>query len=187
MFSNYTTLKPAERYGRAYVGIFAGATDEDAIKLKHADPSVGGFLPVWKGLLAKGEADVQDCPFIWKYDGVEYTSSCVAFEKNIILANAVIGHWNTLNRTPKNSPDLRLKEGVAILHHLIQSNGLDEDETRPADERLLPEIVRRDYLKNLQKGMFSLALAKEADEIVPHSATDHHAIANLRGYATKVS
>ena len=176
-FKDHTILVPAKRKGTPYSLLFNGADEEGNERIRNIhrgravqrsdmqSVSATAFLPLWRGLqnVTNPDTIVVGTPFIWTFQGVEYTSSCVAFEKNILLSNALIAHWNGMHGKDKAENLERAKDSVAILHHLLKNGGLEEDQSRPEQELLLPEIVRRAWLVNLERAVSATALVLYAE------------------------
>jgi hypothetical protein len=57
---------------------------------------------------------------------------------------------------------MRAKDSVAILHHLLNNGGLEEDQSRPEQELLLPENIRKAWLVNLQRAVAATCLVLHA-------------------------
>lgn len=172
-----------ERLGDPYIVVFRGDGDAAAIAVQNSVPTPVGVLPLWKGLLAKPDIEIKGTPFVWKHGGVEYRSSCAAFEKNMVLAHHAATMWNKAHGTNDMLNMEYLQEAHAIVNNLLHG-GLADDRSLPQDQRLVPGCLRKERLEDLCAAVTSLAavLCAQSKEVVSHD--DELERARLYNYAT---
>ena len=171
------------RLSQPYALVFNGVNEHSDVLIQKASPSPAGFLPLWKGLVEAGSVDIKGTPFLWKSNGVEYRSSCAAFEKNMIMAETAMRLWNSSHSAERASNLDRLRECHAILHHLLEV-GLLQDLSLPQDPRYQPYCIRRSVLEDLRCAVVSVILQNLAEDINVMSHVDEATIASLRHHCT---
>lgn len=171
------------RAGLRYGSVFRGQSSEAEARIQKCTPTPAGFLPLWKGVIRVPDIEIEDTPFVWKCGGVEYRSSCVAFEKNMVMAETAARLWNTAHSPNRDQNLDRLREARAILHHLL-AGGLEDDRSLPADPRYQPRCLRRGVLEDLNNAVFSVILQHLADGVQVMKYSDELSMASLRHFGT---
>lgn len=172
-----------ERLGDPYIVIFRGADDNAAIAIQGSDASPAGIIPIWKGLVANPSTKITGAPFVWKQNGVEYRSSCAAFEKNMVFARQAFWLWNQSHGSDKAQNLQNLREAHALVCHLVRSGGLADDKSLPEDTRLVPPALRTQVLTDLCVAIEAVIVSILADGTSLDTYADGMSQASLRNLA----
>lgn len=140
-----------------YEQVFAGKTIQDRARLNEVR-DWDTFLPLWIGVVVDNKGnppfnETDTLPFIWNEGGVQYSSDCLAFDKNMWASQQIGKHWNhaiQMEMSPETAITTHLKPALVLVGHLTDGSGLSEDMSRPKEEDLVPPSIRTSTLYPLK-------------------------------------
>ena len=117
-------LVPARPGPRSYGSTFQGKEIADKARLNETS-NLESFLSIWEGAKASkprvAHNEDGSLPFIWEEKGVRYSSDCLAFDKNMWVAQGISNHWNQaikLDKNPREAIERHLKPAIVLSNHL---------------------------------------------------------------------